>query len=182
MNHMADYEDVYYDADAVVMERNSRDMARRVRIIDENAEAACAYLHERSVAGGAPSAVIQDVFYPKYTNSTKYLQCKRPGGGYGGLLSLAFTSLDASKAFYDTLACYKGPTIGTNFTLALPYTIFVFPKEVEWAEQYGMPEGLVRVSVGMEDKDLIIRTFDVALKAAEGAVRSHALSRTYVKL
>jgi len=89
------------------------------------------------------------------------------------LCSLAFTSLDASKAFYDALACYKGPTIGTNFTLALPYTIYVYPwpKEIEWAERYGMPEGLVRVSVGMEDKDVIIRAFDVALKAAEAAVQ-----------
>jgi cystathionine beta-lyase/cystathionine gamma-synthase len=38
-------EDVYFDEDAIYMERNSRDFKRRIRIIDVNAEAACDFLN-----------------------------------------------------------------------------------------------------------------------------------------
>jgi cystathionine gamma-synthase len=168
-SHMDTYEDTYFDEDAVVMEQNSRDLVHRVRIIDENAEALCELLRSRSAAEGAPSAVIKEVFYPKYQTPSNYLQSKRPEGGYGGLLSLTFTSLAASETFFDALPCYKGTNIGTNFTLVGPYTLLAFHNHLEWAAQYGLEEGLVRISVGVEEKDWILRSFDTALKAAESA-------------
>lgn len=166
-SHMATYEDTYFNEDALFMERNSRDFAQRVRIIDENTQAICALLRSRSLAERVPSAVIKEVFYPKYTTTTNYLRCKLPEGGYGGLFSLTFTSMAASKAFFDALPCEKGPSLGTNFTLACPYTILAHYTELEWAAQYGVEEGLVRISVGMEDRDLLLHSFDTALKAAE---------------
>ncbi|KAN0084305.1 cystathionine gamma-synthase [Tylopilus felleus] len=168
-SHMSTYEDTYFDEDALFMERNSRDFAQRVRIIDDNTQVICAFLRSRSVTEGAPSAAVKEVFYPKYTTPTNYLRCKLPEGGYGGLFSLTFTSLAASKAFFDTLPCQKGPSLGTNFTLACPYTILAHYAELEWAAQYGIEEGLVRVSVGMEDRDLLLRSFGIALTAAESA-------------
>ncbi|KAG8216801.1 pyridoxal phosphate-dependent transferase [Butyriboletus roseoflavus] len=168
-SHMATYEDMYFNEDALFMERNSRDFAQRVRTIDENTQAICAFLRSRSTAEGVPSAVIKEVFYPRYTTPTNYLRCKLPEGGFGGLFSLTFTSLTASKAFFDALPCHKGPSLGTNFTLACPYTILAHYNELEWAAQYGVEEGLVRISVGMEDKDFLLRSFDMALKAAESA-------------
>ncbi|KAN0084300.1 Pyridoxal phosphate-dependent transferase [Tylopilus felleus] len=150
-SHMSTYEDTYFDEDALFMERNSRDFAQRVRIIDDNTRVICAFLRSRSVADGAPSAAVKEVFYPKYTTSINYPRCKLPERGYGGLFSLTFTSLAASKAFFDTLPCQKGPSLGTNFTL------------------YGIEEGLVRVSVGMEDRDLLLRSFGIVLTAAESA-------------
>ncbi|KAF8546477.1 PLP-dependent transferase [Imleria badia] len=169
-NHMATaYEDTYFNEDALFMERNSRDFAQRIQTIDDNAQAICAFLRSRSTAEGAPDAVIKEVFYPRYMTPTNYLQCKLPEGGYGGLFSLSFTSLAASKAFFDALPCQKGPSLGTNFTLACPYTILAHYTELEWAAQYGIEEGLVRISVGMEEKDALLRSFDIALKAAEAA-------------
>ena len=163
------YEDTYFDEDALFMERNSRNFAQRVRVIDENAQAVCAFLRSRSTAGGVPSAAIKEVFYPTHTTPANYLRCKLPEGGYGGLFSLTFTSLAASKAFFDALPCHKGPSLGTNFTLACPYTILAHYNELGWAAEYGVEEGLVRISVGMEDQDLLLRSFDIALKAAESA-------------
>lgn len=168
-SQMVTYEDTYFNEDALFMERNSRDFAQRVRAIDENTHAICAFLRSRSIAGGISSAVIREVFYPKYMTPTNYLRCKLPEGGYGGLFSLTFTSLVASKAFFDALPCQKGPGLGTNFTLACPYTILAHYTELEWAAEYGVEEGLVRISVGMEDRDLLLRSFDIALKAAESA-------------
>ena len=87
-SHIDTYEDTYFDEDAVVMEHNSRDLAERVRTINANAEALCAFLRTRSVEEGAPSAAIKEVSYPKYATPANYLRYKRPAGGYGGLFSV----------------------------------------------------------------------------------------------
>ncbi|KAF8645672.1 hypothetical protein AX16_007655 [Volvariella volvacea WC 439] len=174
------FEDVYFDQDAIFMERNSRDFAKRIRTIDTNAEAVCGYLRSNSLAADNPpaSAVIKEVFYPKYVTRELYERCRikgttdSPGGGYGGLFSITFTSKAASEAFFDNLACYKGPSLGTNFTLACPYTILAHYGELDWAAQYGVEAGLVRVSVGMEPTSTLLEWFKDALKAAEKAVAS----------
>ncbi|KAG6856122.1 hypothetical protein H0H87_007277 [Tephrocybe sp. NHM501043] len=171
----ANFEDLYYDGDAIYMERNSRDFEKRIKTIDNNTSAVCEFLRSRSVAGGVASAVIKEVFYPKYITFENYEHCriKSPGaeGGYGGLFSLTFTSNEASRAFFDALPCYKGPSLGTNFTLACPFTILAHFTELDWAAQYGVEEGLVRITVGLEDTQLLLKWFDIALKAAEGATR-----------
>lgn len=179
-SHLAQtYEDVYFDEDAIYMERNSRDFKRRIKIIDDNASAVCEFLHSRSIAGGptSPCIAIKTVFYPKYITPKNYDLCRvKPsperseGGGYGGLFSLTFVSESASKAFFNALPCYKGPSLGTNFTLASPYTILAHFGELEWAEGFGVEKGLVRVSVGMEGREELVGVFEIAVKAAEEAV------------
>jgi cystathionine gamma-synthase len=180
-NMVASYEDIYFDEDAIYMERNSRDFRRRIPVIDENTEAICDFLRSRSLADGAPSSVIKDVFYPKWMMRNNYDHCRIKGtlsyaarhdasgrdGGFGGLFSLTFTTAAASRAFFDTLSCLKGPSLGTNFTLACPYTILAHYTELEWAAGYGVEESLIRVSVGMEEKGALLRCFETALKAAE---------------
>uniref|UniRef100_A0A8H8CIY9 cystathionine gamma-synthase n=1 Tax=Psilocybe cubensis TaxID=181762 RepID=A0A8H8CIY9_PSICU len=169
------YEDIYFGEDAIYMERNSRDFKRRIRVIDANAEAVCDFLHSRSLAGGASSAAIKKVYYPKYITRENYDKCRIKTvdpvdgkvGGFGGLFSLTFTSLAASEAFFDALPCYKGPSLGTNFTLACPFTILAHFGELDWAAKYGVEQGLVRISVGMEDTDTLLKSFEKALSAAE---------------
>jgi cystathionine gamma-synthase len=172
----SNFEDAYYDEDAIYMERNSRDFQRRIRIVDTNTEAVCDFLRSHSLAGGSPSGVIKEVFYPKFITRGHYEHCLiKPaagaehdsGGGFGGLFSLTFTSDTASRAFFDALQCYKGPSLGTNFTLASPFTILAHFTELEWAAQYGVEAGLVRISVGMEDTKVLLEWFETALSAAE---------------
>lgn len=167
----ATYEDTYFNEDAVFMERNSRDFTRRIRIIDENTLAVCDLLRSRSIAGGTslPSPAIKEVFYPKYITPENYCACKLPEGGYGGLFSLTFTSNAASQAFFDNMPFQKGPSLGTNFTLLCPYTILAHYTELGWAAEYGVEEGLVRISVGMEEREGLLEGFMVALRAAEAA-------------
>ncbi|PFH48661.1 hypothetical protein AMATHDRAFT_76597 [Amanita thiersii Skay4041] len=183
----ATFEDTYFDEDAIFLERNSRDFKRRIRRINGNTEAVCDFLRSRSTSGGCslPNTVIKEVFYPKYITPQHYEHCRIKGekgiaiptavkegkgaeeGGYGGLFSLTFVSRVASEAFFDALPCYKGPSLGTNFTLACPYTILAHYAELDWAQGYGVEPGLVRVSVGMEDRDLLLNWFETALSAAE---------------
>lgn len=172
------YEDVYFDDDAIYMEHNSRDFKHRIHLINSNAEAACNFLRSRSVAGGYScnsNVAIKEVWYPKYTTPEHYDHCgiksttseDRKAGGYGGLFFLTFTSKAASQAFFDNLPCYKEPSLGTNFTLACPFTILAHFTELEWAARYGVEEGLVRVSVGMEEREGLLKGLKSALEAAE---------------
>ncbi|KAH7909622.1 pyridoxal phosphate-dependent transferase [Hygrophoropsis aurantiaca] len=166
------YEDIFFSEDALFVERNSRDFAQRIKIIDANTHAVCSFLYSRSVSSPnpPPSPAVKQVFYPTYITPEHYNACRLPEGGFGGLFSLTFTSLAASEAFFDALPCYKGPSLGTNFTLACPYTILAHFTELPWAAEYGVEEGLVRISVGMEGKELLLRDFEIALRAAEAVV------------
>ncbi|KAG6334182.1 hypothetical protein ID866_4911 [Astraeus odoratus] len=179
---MSTYEDTYFDADAIVMEQNSRDFLDRMHIINSNAEYICDFLLSYSTGnaalqGGDRNApVIKQVYYPKYISRENYDTCRRPpftsqlhekGGEYGGVFSLTFTSLAASRAFYDTLAVAKGPSFGTTFTLSCLYTLLNHYSDLEWAAKYGVDEGLVRVSVGTEDRGVLLRIMEAALRAAE---------------
>ena len=169
------FEDDFFDEDAIYLERNSRDFKRRVWRINANAEVVCDFLRSHSVAGGntSPTAVIKQVFYPKYSTPENYECCRKKRteddeeGGYGGLFSLTFTSRAASEGFFDALQCFKGPSLGTNFTLACPYTILAHYGELDWAAGFGVEAGLVRVSLGMEDKEDLLARFQAALRAAE---------------
>jgi len=68
------------------------------------------------------------------------------------------------------LPCHKGPSLGTNFTLACPFTILAHFNELDWAAQYGVEADLVRVTVGLEDTAELLSGFALALKAAEATV------------
>ncbi|KAI6142968.1 hypothetical protein BKA82DRAFT_4017740 [Pisolithus tinctorius] len=61
-----------------------------------------------------------------------------------------FTSLEASRTFYDALDVAKGPSYGTAFALIYPYTLLGHYWELEFAAEYGVEEGLLRVGLATE--------------------------------
>lgn len=162
------YEDIYFAEDAIYMERNSRDFHSRVKTINSNALALTEYLVrlQKERAG-----IIKEIYYPRYITTENYERCRRkPDGGYGGLFSLTFTSLMGAEIFYDSLNTLKGPSLGTNFTLASPYAILAHFHELEWASQFGVEENLIRVSVGLEGQDVLFGWFQKAFEEAEKAL------------
>ncbi|KAL5499240.1 STR2_1 [Sanghuangporus vaninii] len=172
-----EFDDIYFDEDAIFMERNSRNFRRRVQTINENAEAVCDFLKSfcSSAAGGPP--LVKEVYYPKFVTRENYDACRAvdlppDASAFGGLFSVTFTQLTASHAFFDALECMKGPSLGTSFTLACPYTIIAHYEELDWAEKWGVEKGLVRVSIGTEEKEELLSVFRKALEAAEAAVRT----------
>ncbi|HEX6983956.1 MAG TPA: aminotransferase class I/II-fold pyridoxal phosphate-dependent enzyme [Planctomycetaceae bacterium] len=142
--------------DAVVLERNSRDYLGRAADINRNAEALAEFLV------GHPA--VAAVHYPKSRARGLYDAFRRRGGGYGGLLS--FELHDAPRAAsrtFDALRVCKGPNLGTGYTLVCPYTLLAHYGELEFAESCGVSRHLIRVSVGTEPTDELIRRFDAAL-------------------
>lgn len=163
----AEYEDNFFNQNAIFLERNSRDFVQRVRRIDDTALMLVEALVQAQQ--GKFQNVIKKVYYPTLMSPENYNQCKRPGAGYGGLLSLTFYNLRASAAFYDSLRCAKGPSLGTNFTLASPFVILAHYGELDWAATFGVESNLIRISVGLEDATKLISMITTALLAAQNA-------------
>ncbi|KAF9978928.1 hypothetical protein BGZ73_008433 [Actinomortierella ambigua] len=154
-----EYEDLMWKEDAIFMERNSRTFQSRIRRIDENTEALCDFLR------GHPK--VREVFYPKYITRENYDHHRVEGAGFGGLFSLVFHAEKGSEQFFDALPFYKGPSLGTNFTLACPYTILAHYYELDWAAQYGIERDLIRIAVGLEDREVLFKGFQDALDAIQ---------------
>ncbi|MBM3289137.1 MAG: PLP-dependent transferase, partial [Candidatus Hydrogenedentes bacterium] len=151
------YEDRLWEDDAAVLEANSRDFAERMRRIDANAECLCDHLRAHPK--------VQRVHFPKYETPELYRKACRPGAGYGGMFSLVLKdAANAAPKFYDALRVSKGPSLGTNYTLACPYTLLAHFDELDWVESVGVSPHLVRVSVGLEDSGDLVRRFDEALE------------------
>ncbi|KAL0058602.1 Cystathionine gamma-synthase [Marasmius tenuissimus] len=170
--------DDLYSEDAAVLEFNSRDFVSRVRSINGNAVAVADFLRSRSRSFHVEPAeinrlVITNVLFPKWVTRENYDLCRRPcvdSNNFGYLLSIEFVSIEASRAFYDALECVKAPTMGTNFTLAIPYTVLAHYNELSEVKNYGIDETLVRLSVGMEELDVIMGYIQKALEVAERTV------------
>lgn len=181
----ANYTDTQWVEDAIFLERNSRDFVSRIAHIDHNAETVSDFVHAMSRATGHPNSVVQAVYYPKYVTREHYDACRRQQpytsigtaprqGGYGGLLSMEFTTREAAQVFYDALTCAKGPSLGTNCTLACPYTLLAHYAELDWAAGMDVSSNLVRISVGLEDTQVLLDNFASALAVAQATQDGHA--------
>lgn len=158
----AGFVDTYYPPDAIVMEKNSRDFVQRVRQSNANAELLVSLLNNHHT--------VLQVYHPSISATREnYDAIRRPGAGYSFLLSVQFRTPEMARTFFDTLDMAKGPSLGTNFTLACPYTLFAHYKELAWAAEFGLTEDLIRISVGIEEASILERKFARALQAAEDA-------------
>lgn len=147
--------DTLWDDDAIALETYSRDYPERMRTINRHAETLFEFLHTRPE--------VEQIYYPKCESPDLYRQLLRAGGGYGGLISI--TLRDRSKTspiFYNNLRVSKGPSLGTNFTLACPYTLLAHYRELEWAASCGCVPELIRISVGLESSEEMIGRFSDA--------------------
>ena len=155
---LADFADhELWRGDAVALEANSRDFASRVAGMNRNALALTEHLrsHPR----------VARVHYATTDGGLGYEMIKRAGGGHGCLFSVVLKdAATASPRFYDALRVCKGPSLGTNFTLACPYALLAHYDELDWAESCGVDRHLVRVSAGLEATDDLIARFDEALE------------------
>jgi cystathionine gamma-synthase len=149
-------EDILWWEDALVLECNSRDYVDRVQKMGATAQGLAEHLRSHPA--------VADVFYPKWETPAAYAEVRRDGAGFGSLFSIVLKDPERSSAkFFDALRVTKGPSLGTNYTLACPYTLLAHYPELDWAESCGVSRWLVRVSVGLEELDDLIGRFDAAL-------------------
>ncbi|QHS75203.1 putative cystathionine gamma-synthase SPAR_M00480 [Saccharomyces paradoxus] len=163
-----EYEDLVWCEDAIYLERNSRDFIARTIRINYSTE----YLLEKILKPHVgENRLFKKIYYPNLTSKetlTNYdmVRCKKEGG-YGGLFSLTFHDEGHAAAFYDNLKLNKGPSLGTNFTLAFPYTLMTYYHELDMAEKFGVERNLLRISVGLESQSILGKIFQEAIDKTE---------------
>jgi cystathionine gamma-lyase/homocysteine desulfhydrase len=108
---------------------------------------------------------VEQVFYAGLPSHPQHELAKRQMSGFGGMLSLELGSRERADAFCRatrvfTLAESLG---GVESLISVPaaMTHGAVPKELR--EEMGITEGLVRLSVGIEDVEDLIEDLDRAL-------------------
>jgi len=160
-----------YEEDARVVWENARDFEERSRRINETTGRLVEWLGNQ--------AGVAEVFYPSRTQRAIYDAFKRAEGGYGGLFSVSLSPSLSPTAFYDALDVFKGPSLGTNFTLACPYTLLAHYYELDFARRHGVCPNLVRVSVGLESFEHLQKVFEVALDSARRPIPTGVAREKY---
>lgn len=152
----AECEATLWDGDAVTLLANSCDYPERVQRTNETTLKLVDWLQA--------DPRVAKVWYPTSETPENYEAVRRPSGGWSGLFSLLLNAPEQkTPGFYDALRICKGPSLGTGFSLACPYTLLAHYDELDWCEEMGVSRWLVRFSVGQEGPDELISRLDTAL-------------------
>jgi cystathionine gamma-synthase len=151
------HEELLFGEDAAVIDAQARSFPERMR--QHNASGLL--LAERLRRHPA----VEKVWYPKWEFSQAYEAVRRPEGGWGALVTFLPKNAETrSPVIYDNLEFCKGPSLGTVFSLACPFTLLAHYTELSWAESCGVPRHLLRISFGLEDPEDLWRRLERALK------------------
>ncbi|SCU98927.1 LANO_0F00210g1_1 [Lachancea nothofagi CBS 11611] len=159
------FEDLLWCQDAVALEINSRNFEDRTLRTNENTE--------KLLSGlllSEEKKTIKKIYYPTLSSTEtlkNYEFVRTERGGYGCLFSLAFYNEQDAEFFYNSLKVFKGPSNGTNFTLACPYVHLAHHFELEEVSQFGADPNFVRVSVGLENIEWLLKVFSEAIEVVK---------------
>jgi len=150
------HEELLWPDDASVLEQQARSFPERMRAHNQNGLLLAERLRRHPM--------VERVWYPKWEFSEAYEAVRREDGGWGALITFLPKNAERnSPQIYDRLAFSKGPSLGTVFTLACPFTLLAHYTELDWAESCGVSRYLIRLSVGLEDPEDLWHRLDAAL-------------------
>jgi cystathionine beta-lyase/cystathionine gamma-synthase len=108
---------------------------------------------------------VKKVYYPGLTSHPHHEIARKQQRGPGAMLAFDLENLDAARRFLNQCKlCSLAESLGGVETLiSLPALMTHASMPVEVRERVGITEGLVRLSVGIEDVEDIIADLDQAL-------------------
>jgi cystathionine beta-lyase/cystathionine gamma-synthase len=108
---------------------------------------------------------IQKVYYPGLVSHPQHELAKRQQNGFGGMVSFETGSLENAKAVLENVKlCILGESLGgVESLISHPATMTHASVPQEKRDALGITDGLVRISVGIEDIEDIIEDLDQAL-------------------
>ena len=108
---------------------------------------------------------VKKVFYPGLKTHSQHELAARQQKGFGSMLSFELGSLEKANAFVSKLKlCYFAESLGGVETLVChPATMTHAALGAEGRAKLGITDGLIRVSVGIEDVEDIIADLEQAL-------------------
>jgi cystathionine beta-lyase/cystathionine gamma-synthase len=111
-------------------------------------------------------AKVREVFYPGLASHPHHELAKRQQRGFGSMISMELGSLERANTFAKSLRLgYLAESLGGVETLIChPATMTHAAVGAEGRAKLGITDGLMRVSVGIEDVEDIVADLDQALK------------------
>ncbi|MDQ1559162.1 MAG: hypothetical protein QOD32_2222 [Pyrinomonadaceae bacterium] len=143
--------------DSWLIMRGTKTLALRMEQHDRNGRAVAAFLEEHPK--------VQKLYYPGSLSHRQHELAKRQQRGFGGMVSFDVGSLDNARAVLEGVRlCTLAESLGAVETLiSHPATMTHASVLPETRARLGITDGLVRISVGLEDVDDIIADLDQAL-------------------
>jgi len=110
---------------------------------------------------------VHRVYYPGLANHTGHNLAKKQMSGFGGMIAFDLGSLERAKRFLEAVKlCSFGESLGGVETLiSHPATMTHASVPPEERARMGITDGLVRISVGIEDVEDLIADLERAFEA-----------------
>lgn len=152
-----------------MLERSMKTMAIRVKAQNKNAKKMAKWLDKNDA--------IDTVYYPGLKSHPDHLLAKAQMKGFGGMMSFELAPHIDAEAFQKALRLIKASMslAGVESTMLCPAQTSHFLLGEEERKNQGIAEGLIRFSVGIEDKEDLIADIEQALAAVQekAAISAH---------
>ncbi len=143
--------------DSFLVLRGTKTLAVRMEAHDKNGRAVANFLAEHPK--------IEKVYYPGLASHPQHELAKSQQTGFGGMVAFETGSLESAKKVLEGVKlCTLGESLGgVESLISHPATMTHASVPEETRNRLGITDGLVRISVGIEDVDDIIADLDQAL-------------------
>lgn len=167
LNRQEDYDRLYFiqksagailsPFDSWLVLRGVKTLAVRMEQHDKNGRAIADFLDAHTK--------VQKVYYPGLTSHPQHGLAKRQMSGFGAMLAFELGSLEAAQRMLRRVKlCSLGESLGGVETLiSHPATMTHASVPPEERAKIGITDGLVRISVGIEDVEDLVADLDHAL-------------------
>ncbi|HMW33600.1 MAG TPA: cystathionine gamma-synthase [bacterium] len=139
--------------------RSTKTLALRMRQHNENAIAMAEFL--------AKHPKVKKIYYPGLASHPQHALAKKQMRGFGGMISIELGSMDAGKNMLRNVKIFALAESlgGVESLICHPASMTHGAIPLEDRLKLGLTDGLVRLSVGCEDKEDLIADIENALKA-----------------
>ena len=146
--------------DSFLIMRGTKTLALRMQQHDLNGRRVASFLAEHPK--------VQKVYYPGLPQHPQHERAKQQMSGFGGMIAFETGSLAAAKAVLDNARlCALAESLGGVETLiSHPASMTHASVPAEQRARLGLTDGLVRISVGVEEIEDILADLDHALSKA----------------
>lgn len=143
--------------DSFLVLRGTKTLAVRMEAHDKNGRVVANFLAEHPK--------VQKVYYPGLVSHPQHELAKRQQSGFGGMVSFETGSLENARRVLESVkVCTLGESLGgVESLISHPATMTHASVPSETRQKLGITDGLVRISVGIEDVEDIIQDLDQAL-------------------
>ncbi len=143
--------------DSWLVLRGTKTLAVRMEQHDATGRQVAAFLEEHPK--------VEKIYYPGSLSHRQHELAKRQQRGFGGMIAFDTGSLENARAVLESVRlCTLAESLGGVETLiSHPATMTHASVLPETRERVGITDGLVRISVGLEDAEDIVADLDQAL-------------------